>query len=358
MLHCPFLILTKGFCLKVALLMSGGVDSSYCAHLLVSQGYEVVGLYLKLHNKEKKHDVYIQNCQKVAQHLGIAFDVVDLQEAFKRNVYDAFVRSYKEGQTPNPCAICNPLMKFGLGLEKARELGCDYIATGHYAQIKEVNGIKRIAKAVDESKDQSYFLYALPQVAIDRIIFPLGAMYKENIKKTALELLPFLGTLQTYKESQEICFVDQSYIDILRLYEKVDNEGVVRDSSGKAVGTHKGYMHYTIGKRKGFSVFGSHEPHYVKSINPHNNEIIVGTKEELAVDSIQALNKSLPQAFSGGIYDVKVRYRSVPIKARIELSGDIIHAQLLESAYGVAQGQALVLYQDDCVLGGGVITQV
>lgn len=348
----------KGFSMKkVALLMSGGVDSSYCVHLLLSQGYEVIGLYLKLHDKEKKHEIYIKNCEQVASQLGIRFEVVDLREEFKKNVYDAFVKSYKAGQTPNPCAVCNPLMKFGLGLQKADELGCEFIATGHYAQIKEINGIKRIAKAVDDTKDQSYFLYALPQSAIDRIIFPLGAFTKEEVKKTALKLLPFLGTLETYKESQEICFVEDSYIDILKLHEKVDMEGVVRDSNGKAVGTHKGYMHYTIGKRKGFSVFGSHEPHYVKAINPQNNEIIVGTKEELAIDSIQALNKSLPQAFDGGVYDIKVRYRSVPLKAQIDIQGEYIHAKLLESAYGVAQGQALVLYQDDCVLGGGVITQ-
>lgn len=343
--------------MKVALLMSGGVDSSYCAYLLSTQGYEVVGLYLKLHDKEKKHQTYIQNCQKVAKHLGIAFEVLDLRDSFKQNVYDTFIRSYKDGETPNPCAICNPLMKFGLGLKRADELGCDYIATGHYAQIKEINGIKRIAKAVDDTKDQSYFLYALSQEAIDRVIFPLGNMKKEDVKKTALSLLPFLGTLQTYKESQEICFVEESYIDILRLYENVDKEGVVRDVNGKAIGKHKGYMHYTIGKRKGFNVFGSHNPHYVKSIVPQTNEIIVGTKEELKVDSIKALNKSLPISFNGGVYDIKVRYRSVPLKASITIDGEFIHAKLLESAYGVAHGQALVLYQDDCVLGGGVITQ-
>lgn len=341
---------------RVALLMSGGVDSSYCAYLLKEAGYEVIGMYLKLHDKEKKHDIFINNCQQVAKQLDIAFEVVDLRAAFKEQVYNAFVRSYKAGQTPNPCAICNPLMKFGLGLEKADELGCDFIATGHYAQIKAVNGIKRVAKAVDDTKDQSYFLYALPQSAIDRIIFPLGSYLKEDVKKTALALLPFLGTLQTYKESQEICFVENSYIDILKEHESVNNEGIVRDSSGKAVGTHKGYMHYTIGKRKGFSVFGSHEPHYVKAINPANNEIVVGTKDELAIDSIKALNKSLPQAFNGGVYDIKVRYRSTPLKAEINIEGDYIHAKLLESAYGVAQGQALVLYQNDCVLGGGVIT--
>lgn len=337
--------------------MSGGVDSSYCAYLLSSQGYEVIGLYLKLHDKEQKHNIYIRNCQKVAKYLGIAFEVLDLRAAFKQNVYDAFVNAYKAGETPNPCAICNPLMKFGLGLQKADELGCQYIATGHYAQIKEVNGIKRIAKALDDSKDQSYFLYALPQSAIDKILFPLGTMYKSDVKKTALSLLPFLGTLETYKESQEICFVENSYIDILRLYENVDKTGTVRDSSGKAVGSHKGYMHYTIGKRKGFNVFGSHTPHYVKAIYPQSNEIVVGTKEELAINDIKALNKSLPHSFDGGVYEIKVRYRCNPLKARIYIQNDFIHAQLLESAYGVAQGQALVLYQDDCVLGGGVIME-
>lgn len=341
---------------KVALLMSGGVDSSYCAYLLSKQGYEVIGLYLKLHNKEKKHEIFIKNCQAVAEALKIQFYVLDFQEEFKKNVYDDFVNSYKQGLTPNPCAICNPMMKFGLGLKKADELGCEFIATGHYAQIKEVNGIKRIAKALDDTKDQSYFLYALPQSAIDRILFPLGAMYKEELKKTALELLPFLGTLQTYKESQEICFVEESYIDILRQnLNEVDKEGEVLDSEGRVVGTHKGYMHYTIGKRKGFSVFGSHEPHYVKAINPQNNEIVVGTKEELAISSVSAINKSLPQSFSGGEYEVKVRYRSVPLRACISIEGEYIHAKLLEPAYGVANGQALVIYQDDCVLGGGVI---
>lgn len=341
--------------MKVALLMSGGVDSSYCAHLLKTAGYEVNGIYLKLHNKEKKHQVFIQNCEKVAKHLHINFSVLDLQDDFRRSVYDYFVNAYKDGQTPNPCAVCNPLMKFGLGLKKADELGCEFIATGHYAQIKEINGIKRVAKALDESKDQSYFLYALPQEAINRIIFPLGQMRKEELKKIALNLLPFLGTLQTYKESQEICFVEDSYIDILRERENVDMEGIVRDSSGKAIGTHKGYMHYTIGKRKGFTVLGSHTPHYVKAIHPLENEIIVGTKDELAVESITALNKSLPISFDNGVYDIKVRYRSTPLKAHIHIKGDYIHAKLLESAYGVASGQALVLYENDCVLGGGEI---
>lgn len=341
--------------MKVALLMSGGVDSSYCAYLLQQSGYEVIGMYLKLHSKEKKHEIYINNCQQVAKHLKIDFHIIDAQEEFKNSVYKDFIDSYKNGKTPNPCAICNPLMKFGIGLKRARELGCEKIATGHYAQIKKINGINRIAKALDSSKDQSYFLYALSQEAIDSIIFPLGELIKEDIKKIALNLLPFLGTLQTYKESQEICFVEDSYIDILRQSESVDNKGLVKNSKGEIVGEHKGYMHYTIGKRKGFSVFGASMPHYVKAIDSTNNEIIVGTKEELATYEVKALNKSLPQTFSGGEYEVKVRYRSIPTNATINIESGFINAKLTNAVYGVAAGQALVVYQDDCVLGGGVI---
>ena len=152
--------------MKVALLMSGGVDSSYSAYLLQQQGYKVLGIYLKLHDKEEKHKIFIPNCEKVAKNLGFEFIVLEAQEQFKAIVYDYFVRSYQNGETPNPCAMCNPNMKFGFALQKAMELGCEKIATGHYARIQEVNGIKRIAKAVDSSKDQSYFLYAISQMPL------------------------------------------------------------------------------------------------------------------------------------------------------------------------------------------------
>ena len=190
--------------MKVALLMSGGVDSSYSAYLLQRQGYEVLGIYLKLHNKEEKHKVFIPNCEKVAKNLGFEFIVLEAQEQFKAIVYDYFVRSYENGETPNPCAMCNPNMKFGFALQKALELGCEKIATGHYARIQEVNGIKRIAKAVDSSKDQSYFLYAISQDAIDRLIFPLGDMLKTEVKPLAFEAMPWFGTLETYKRARNL----------------------------------------------------------------------------------------------------------------------------------------------------------
>lgn len=341
--------------MKIALLMSGGVDSSYCAYLLKSCGYEVVGIYLKLHDKEEKHQVFIQNCHKVSQNLGIEFHIIEAQKEFKQKVYNEFILSYQRGETPNPCALCNPLMKFGLALQRAREMGCEKIATGHYARIGEVNGIKRIREALDPSKDQSYFLYALSQSAIDDLIFPLGDYLKVNVKKEAFEAMPWLGSLETYKESQEICFVDTDYIDILKKTLNVDQKGVVKDKEGKIVGEHKGYMQYTIGKRKGFSVKGALEPHYVLSIDPKSNEIVVGKKEDLATTEVRAINKSL-QNFTEGEYEIKIRYRSQKSKAYVKLSENgLITATLLEPVYGVAKGQALVVYEGDCVLGGGVI---
>ncbi|RDU70586.1 tRNA 2-thiouridine(34) synthase MnmA [Helicobacter brantae] len=341
--------------MKIALLMSGGVDSSYCAYLLKSRGYKVVGIYLKLHDKEEKHQVFIQNCHKVSQNLGIEFHIIEAQKEFKQKVYDEFILSYQRGETPNPCALCNPLMKFGLALQRAREMGCEKIATGHYARIGEVNGVKRIREALDPSKDQSYFLYALSQSAIDDLIFPLGDYLKVNVKKEAFEAMPWLGSLETYKESQEICFVDTDYIDILKKTLNVDQKGVVKDKEGKIVGEHKGYMQYTIGKRKGFSVKGALEPHYVLSIDPKSNEIVVGKKEDLATTEVRAINKSL-QNFTEGEYEIKIRYRSQKSKALVKLGENgLITATLLEPVYGVAKGQALVVYEGDCVLGGGVI---
>lgn len=341
--------------MKVALLMSGGVDSSYSAYLLKSQGYEVLGIYLKLHDKEAKHEMFLRNCQKVSQNLGFEFRVVEAKEEFKKNVYDEFINSYKRGETPNPCALCNPLMKFGLALELALSLGCEKIATGHYARIEEINGVKRIREARDKSKDQSYFLYAISQDAINRLIFPLGDMLKEEVKPKAFEVMPWLGSLESYKESQEICFVETDYIDILKKHTQVEQNGVVRDINGNVVGEHKGYMQYTIGKRKGFSVKGAHEPHFVLGIDAHKNEIIVGKKEDLATNRVEAINKSLLKTFSGGEYKVKIRYRSTPSDAKIFIDGEKIIAELKEPVYGVAKGQALVVYQDDKVLGGGVI---
>jgi len=337
--------------MKIALLMSGGIDSSYSAYLLKNEGHEVVGIYLKLHDDESKHAINIANIEKVSRHLGIETHVIDAKTLFKEHVYDYFVRSYEQGRTPNPCAFCNPRMKFGFAFEKAMELGCEKIATGHYARVK--NG--HIQEAFDMSKDQSYFLFGLKKEVIEKIVFPLGTMKKEAIKPVALEKLPWLGTLESYKESQEICFVTDTYIDILKKHLNVDQKGLIKDTKGKVIGEHKGYMHYTIGKRKGLTIGGAHEPHFVVGIDAKTNTVIAGKKEELLQKRVVAQNFSLPDDFKEGIYGVKVRYRSPQAKAHVKLENNTIIAELEEGAYGIASGQALVVYQDDLVLGGGWI---
>lgn len=338
--------------MKVALLMSGGIDSSYSAYLLQEAGHEVVGIYLKLHDNDLKHAQNIQNIEKVSQKLGIETHIFDAKELFKKRVYDYFVDSYQKGLTPNPCAFCNPFMKFGFALERALELGCEKIATGHYARVKK----GRIQEAKDQSKDQSYFLFGLKESVISRLIFPLGDRLKSEIKPEALEILPWLGTLESYKESQEICFVESDYIDILRRHFPVEQKGIVQDSSGRVVGEHKGYMQYTIGKRKGFTVKGAHDPHYVLSIDPKENRLIVGSKEELAKNVVYADPFALPEGFEHFEGEVKIRYRSLKVKAEVRLdeSGRLV-AHLKEKVYGVANGQALVLYAEDLVIGGGWI---
>ena len=338
--------------MKIALLMSGGIDSSYSAYLLKQEGHEVVGIYLKLHEDENKHKINIANIEKVSHHLGIETHIIDAKALFKEHVYDYFVRSYEQGLTPNPCAFCNPRMKFGFAFEKAMELGCEKIATGHYARVKDGH----IQEAYDMSKDQSYFLFGLKREVIEKILFPLGGMKKEDIKPIALEKLPWLGTLETYKESQEICFVTDTYIEILKKHLDVDQKGVVKDANGKVIGEHKGYMHYTIGKRKGLTINGAHEPHFVVDIDAKTNTLIAGTKDALIQTRVVAENFSLNEDFVEGTYGVKVRYRSPKTKAYVKKEGDTIIAELEEGVYGLASGQALVIYDGDLVIGGGWIS--
>lgn len=338
---------------KIALLMSGGIDSSYSAYLL-QQKYEVCGIYLKLHNKEEKHNFFIDKCSIVAKNLNIDFKVVDLQKEFNELVYEYFVDSYKNAQTPNPCAMCNPNIKFGLALRKALDFGCEHIASGHYARIKNINGTNYIQEAKDKTKDQSYFLFGISKEAKDKLIFPLGDKIKTDVKKAAFKAMPWFGELEEYKDSQEICFVEKDYIHTISKDVNVNQSGILKDKNGNIVGEHKGYMHYTIGKRKGLNVAGSHTPSYVLDINANDNIVIIGDKEDLKKHKITANILSLDD-FKDGIYDIKIRYRSKSIKADIKIIDNKIIANTLEDVYGVANGQALVIYKDDIVLGGGFI---
>lgn len=330
--------------------MSGGIDSTVCAYKLKQEGHTIEGVYMKLHDDEEAHKENIKKVAKVADYLKIKYHVLDLKERFCEFVYDPFVRDYVLGLTPNPCVLCNRYIKLGALIEYAKELGMDKLATGHYAQIKD----GMIEEAVDKSKDQSYFLANVKKENLLRVIFPLGGMYKEDIKEFASKI-DILKEFATQKESSEICFVPQTYIEILQKHINVDMPGKVVNTSGEVVGEHKGYMHYTIGKRRGFSVKGALDPHYVVDINPTKNEIVVGSKEALNVKTFEV--KNLNMFKDGDVFEcsVKIRYRSSKCACRVNIDTDKATVTLFDSVQGLAPGQAAVFYDGNTVIGCGWI---
>ncbi|HDX8145281.1 TPA: tRNA 2-thiouridine(34) synthase MnmA [Campylobacter fetus] len=337
--------------MKVLVALSGGVDSSMSAKYLLEAGYSVVGCYMKLHSKPGYHEENIRKVKKVGEFLGIETHILDLEEEFNAKVYEPFVNAYKEGLTPNPCAHCNKNIKFGALWKFAQTLGCDKMATGHYARIED--GLIKVAS--DLSKDQSYFLANISPEILPYIIFPLGDKFKVDIKAAAAQI-PQIAELASQKESSEICFVETTYIDILNKHFNTLMPGVVRDVSGKVVGKHDGYMRYTIGKRKGFSVDGAHSPHYVLKIDAAKNEIVVGLKDELSSFSFTTTNfnnftdKNELECF------VKIRYRSTPIPCLVSKLDDGTTVKLKDNAGGVASGQLAVFYDEfDRVLASGFI---
>lgn len=332
--------------------MSGGVDSTVTAYKLKNAGHEVIGCYMKLHGKAGYHEENIAKVEKVAKFLQIPHHILDLQEEFKAKVYMPFVNTYKEGKTPNPCALCNRFIKLGKLLEFAKSLGCEKLATGHYARLE--NGCIKVA--FDESKDQSYFLANADKEALNYLIFPLGEMKKEDVKKFASTIEP-LKSFATQKESSEICFVEKTYVDVLNQFMDTNIKGEVLDSSGKIVGEHNGYMHYTIGKRRGFEVKGAHEPHFVLKINPKQNQIVVGTKEELKVEKFELQNINLFIDKKEFECEVKIRYRSKSVPCEVLIDENLnAKIKLKEAVYGLASGQMAVFYDKDKVIASGFIS--
>ena len=337
--------------MKVIVAMSGGIDSSISAYLLQKEGFEVEGLYMKLHDMvEGYHDRNLANIEKVTSFLNIKYHIVNFQKKFKKQIYDYFVQSYIDGITPNPCIKCNREIKFGLMFEKAVELGADFLATGHYAKTDGTF----IYCADDLNKDQSYFLAQIKQNCLKKIIFPMSKYKKEDIKKIASQIDAFRN-LVIQKESQEICFVEKSYLNILSNEINVNLPGITLDKNGNKIGHHKGYLHYTIGKRRGFFVNGAHEPHYVLKINKKNNTIVVGKKEDLIINKV-ILNK-LNMFIDDKEFEceIKLRYRTKPIKCIVKIKLNQANVSLKEPVYGVACGQYGVMYNDCKILGSGVI---
>jgi len=330
--------------------MSGGVDSTVSTMLLQEEGYEVEGLYMRLHSKPGYHEIHQARAQKAADFAGVKLHVLDLEETFQEKVVNPFIETYKEGKTPNPCALCNRNLKFGEMLKFADKVGADFLATGHYIQ----HDGKYLMQAEDETKDQSYFLFYINKEIVPRLLFPLGMRHKKDIKAMAAKI-EGLESFASQAESSEICFVETTYTDVLKDYVKVDEPGEVLDSEGNVVGEHKGYMHYTIGKRKGFTVRGAHDPHYVTKIIPEKNQIVVGLKAELECFDVELENINMFDDRTSFDTTVKLRYRTYAVPCHVEIADGRAKIKLHEPVLGVASGQAAVFYDENRLIGGGWI---
>ena len=354
---------------RVLLGMSGGVDSSVAGYLLREQGYDVVGVTMKVWPQDcisRAEDKCcgpqaVADARNVAHALGIPHYVVDEADQFERLVIDYFASEYQAGRTPNPCVMCNEKLKFGNLWSKARALGCDYIATGHYAIIEYHADHAVLRKSVDRRKDQSYFLFSLHQSQLRRALAPLGEMTKPQIRAIARSL----GLKVAEKiDSQEICFVPgNDYKTFLRshLGDSQFNRGEIYDLDGNFVGKHDGIELYTIGQRKGLPG-GSLRPRYVVDLDPETNRVIVGDADDLFTDEFEIDRANWHVATGvghpGSSFDatVKIRYNHPGTPATItSLENHGARICLHEPQRAVTPGQAAVIYSDDVVLGGGWI---
>jgi len=343
---------------NVLVLMSGGVDSSVAAYLLKEKGFNVSGVTMVLFS-QKTHNTNVAMAKKVAGQLGIKHYIADKSAAFKKNVIEYFVSEYFKGRTPNPCVMCNPKIKFGEMLKFAKKLGCDYIATGHYAIIEKAKSSSRyiLKKGIDGTKDQSYFLYRLNPEIFPRILFPLGKYKKSEVKKIAEKL--GLKSAQR-EESQEICFVEnKKYGDFIKKSRggKI-RPGKISDATGKILGRHTGIPFYTVGQRRGLNISAG-VPVYVAKIDVRENRIVVGKKDDILQKEfdVKKINWLVPQVGrSLTTAKVRIRYKHREEKAKIYLSGKSSARVVFEKPqWAITPGQSAVFYKNNVVLGGGII---
>jgi tRNA-uridine 2-sulfurtransferase len=357
---------------RVLVAMSGGIDSSVAAVMLHEQGYEVIGMTMKTwdyassgSNKKETGCCSldsINDARNIAVSLGFPHYILDIREEFGDYVINHFTDEYLAGRTPNPCVLCNTHIKWDALLRRGDKLGCDYIATGHYANLRHENGRYVISKGLDENKDQSYALWGVSQESLARTMFPLGHLRKTQIRQMAIDM----GFTELVKksESYEICFVpDNDYRGFLRrrvdgLDDKVrGGEFVLED--GTVVGQHEGYPFYTVGQRKGLGIALGY-PVYVTEIQKDKNRVVLGTFDELARDGmyVKQLNMGKYQDLNGQRLDTitKVRYNDNGTPAVIEQVGDTMKVYFGKGVNAIAPGQAAVFYEGDDVVGGGWIT--
>lgn len=345
--------------------MSGGVDSSVTADLLIEQGYECIGCTMKLYDSEDVgYDTKtccsaddVEDARSVAFRLGIKYYVHNYKDDFKNCVIDDFVRSYENGRTPNPCIVCNKYMKFGKLLRQAEVLGCTKIATGHYARIVCEDGVYKLMKAADVTKDQSYVLYNLTQEQLSKILFPLGELTKND----AREIAAAKGFVNAKKhDSQDICFVpDGDYAKMIENYTgRTFAPGNFVDKDGNILGRHKGIIHYTIGQRRGLGIAAENRLYVVK-IDVENNTVVLGSDDDLFDRTVNISDfhwiagDNIPESFR---CKAKIRYRMTEQDALVRYHGDgTATIEFDEPQRASTPGQTAVFYDGDYVLGGGTI---
>ena len=352
---------------RVLVGMSGGIDSSATCIMLQEQGYEVVGVTMRtwdvasaFSSPEQEEPDFILEARALAERLGIEHHVADVREEFKQVIVKYFIDEYMQGRTPNPCVMCNPLFKERLLCEWADKTGCDWISTGHYCRLEERNGNRYIVAGDDMTKDQSYFLWRLPQEILRRFLFPLGNYTKQEVR----EYLKEKGFEAKAKggESMEVCFIEGDYRDFLRQQcPDIDTQigpGYFVDSKGVKIGQHKGFPYYTIGQRKGLGIALGHPAHVLR-INAEKNTVMLGTADELKAEYMlveDVMITDMKELLECLNLTVRIRYRSKPIPCQVySLEDNRMLVRFLGEASAIAPGQSAVFYDGQRVLGGAFI---
>jgi tRNA-specific 2-thiouridylase len=345
--------------------MSGGVDSSLAAALLREQGHEVIGVSMRLWEDEEGDPLSrtccslesVEDARRVCQFLDIPFYPLNLTREFQKYVIDYFCREYSLGRTPNPCLACNHFVKFHFLLGKAKALGANYLATGHYARIVRSNGDYRLLRSTDAQKDQSYVLYTLGQEELAHLLFPVGGYSKEEVRRMAAARgLPVAAK----PDSQEICFISNGDYRSFLAGRVPLRQGPLVDQQGKVVGHHRGIAFYTIGQRRGLGLaLGT--PRYVVEIDASQDTVMIGPREELETHTLLAKEVSFVSGQEPEMptpVQAKIRYRSPLVEATLSRQGTGVRVDFAQPQQAVTPGQAVVFYRGEEVLGGGTIEKV